>query len=96
MGSLMANRGRGKIINIASIAGLIGRDRPMYQRNTVRGQPVDYAAACAFTGFAELPSTFSRGAALFHQQNRTPVALVGHRAFALGSTPSAKCDDKST
>jgi len=43
----MAARGRGKIINIASIAGLVGRDRRMYTRNGMNGQPIDYAAAKA-------------------------------------------------
>ena len=37
----------GKIINIASIAGLVGRDRRMYDRSEMTGQPVDYAAAKA-------------------------------------------------
>ncbi|HPC61241.1 MAG TPA: SDR family oxidoreductase [Verrucomicrobiota bacterium] len=46
-GRVMARQGAGKIINIASIAGILGRDRRMYQRNQMRGQPVDYAAAKA-------------------------------------------------
>jgi gluconate 5-dehydrogenase len=46
-GKLMADQGHGKIINIASIAGLVGRDRRMYQRNGMLGQPIDYAAAKA-------------------------------------------------
>ena len=43
----MSPRRAGKIINIASMAGLIGRDRRMYARNGMKGQPIDYAAAKA-------------------------------------------------
>ena len=43
----MVKAGHGKIINIASIAGLLGRDRRMYERSEMTGQPVDYAAAKA-------------------------------------------------
>ena len=43
----MAEQGSGKIINIASMAGLIGRDRRLYERSGMNGQPVDYAAAKA-------------------------------------------------
>jgi NAD(P)-dependent dehydrogenase (short-subunit alcohol dehydrogenase family) len=46
-GKHMADSGSGKIINIASIAGLVGRDRGMYERTGLSGQPVDYAAAKA-------------------------------------------------
>jgi NAD(P)-dependent dehydrogenase (short-subunit alcohol dehydrogenase family) len=46
-GKRMAERRSGKIINVASIAGLIGRDRRMYERSGMKGQPVDYAAAKA-------------------------------------------------
>jgi NAD(P)-dependent dehydrogenase (short-subunit alcohol dehydrogenase family) len=46
-GRLMAGQGSGKIVNIASIAGLVGRDRSMYARSQMNGQPVDYAAAKA-------------------------------------------------
>jgi NAD(P)-dependent dehydrogenase (short-subunit alcohol dehydrogenase family) len=46
-GRIMAGQGSGKIINIASIAGMIGRDRRMYERSEMGGQPVDYAAAKA-------------------------------------------------
>jgi len=45
--SRMAKRGAGKIINIASIAGMVGRDRRMYDRHGMLGQPIDYAAAKA-------------------------------------------------
>ncbi len=47
VGRVMARQGTGKIINIASIAGMIGRDRRMYDRNDMSGQPIDYAAAKA-------------------------------------------------
>ena len=46
-GRIMAEQGYGKIINVASIAGLLGRDRKMYERSGMKGQPVDYAAAKA-------------------------------------------------
>lgn len=44
---LMKSREAGKIINIASIAGLVGRDRRIYADTGMLGQPVDYAAAKA-------------------------------------------------
>jgi NAD(P)-dependent dehydrogenase (short-subunit alcohol dehydrogenase family) len=46
-GRIMAPKRRGKIINIASMAGLFGRDRRMYARSGMSGQPVEYAAAKA-------------------------------------------------
>ena len=46
-GRIMVRQGRGKIINIASISALLGRDRRMYERVGMRGQPVDYSAAKA-------------------------------------------------
>ncbi len=46
-GRIMVSQGSGKIINIASMAGLIGRDRRVYSQNNMLGQPIDYAAAKA-------------------------------------------------
>ncbi|MBM6593634.1 SDR family NAD(P)-dependent oxidoreductase [Microvirga pudoricolor] len=46
-GKRMAERGSGRIINIASIAAHVGRDRSVYDRNGLKGQPVDYAASKA-------------------------------------------------
>ena len=45
VGKIMADQKSGKIINIASIAGILGRDRRMYDRSGMDGQPIEYAAA---------------------------------------------------
>ena len=47
VGRIMAAQKSGKIINIASMAGMMGRDRRMYENNQMKGQPIDYAAAKA-------------------------------------------------
>lgn len=47
VGKTMVEQQSGKIINIASIAGIVGRDRRIYERNGLLGQPIDYAAAKA-------------------------------------------------
>ena len=44
-GRAMVEAGRGSIINIASIAGMCGRDRRMYERTGLGQQPIGYAAA---------------------------------------------------
>ena len=46
-GRIMAAQGFGSIINIASIAGILGRGREMYRSTGLAEQPVDYAAAKA-------------------------------------------------
>ncbi len=44
-GKKMKERKCGKIINIGSIAGIVGRDREIYYNAGMKEQPVDYAAA---------------------------------------------------
>jgi NAD(P)-dependent dehydrogenase (short-subunit alcohol dehydrogenase family) len=44
---IMVRQRQGRIINIASIAGLVGRDRSLYKRHKMKGQAVDYAGAKA-------------------------------------------------
>jgi NAD(P)-dependent dehydrogenase (short-subunit alcohol dehydrogenase family) len=46
-GKIMVEQGYGKIINIASIAGMVGRDRRMYHRTGLAEQPIEYAASKA-------------------------------------------------
>ena len=45
VGAYMKAQQSGKIINIGSIAGMVGRDRRMYYKANKMEQPVDYAAA---------------------------------------------------
>jgi NAD(P)-dependent dehydrogenase (short-subunit alcohol dehydrogenase family) len=47
VGRYLVQQKFGKIINIASNAGLVGRDRGMYHRTNKTEQPVDYAASKA-------------------------------------------------
>lgn len=46
-GRIMVEQKSGSIINIASIAGMLGRDRQMYEKSGLSEQPIDYAAAKA-------------------------------------------------
>jgi NAD(P)-dependent dehydrogenase (short-subunit alcohol dehydrogenase family) len=44
---IMVPQGSGKIISVSSVAALVGRDRALYERNGLKGQAIDYAAAKA-------------------------------------------------
>jgi len=69
VGVLMARQGFGKIINVASISGLIGRSRAIYHRNKVREPAVDYAAAKA--GIIGLTRDLAACLAPYHIQVNT-------------------------
>lgn len=45
VGGFMMEQKSGRIINIASVAGHVGRDRRMYHTNNKMEQPIEYAAA---------------------------------------------------
>lgn len=47
VGRYMVARHSGKIINMGSIAGIVGRDREMYYKSDKNEQPIDYAASKA-------------------------------------------------
>ncbi len=47
VGRFMMEQGYGKIINIGSIAGIVGRNREMYRKSNKMEQPIDYAASKA-------------------------------------------------
>jgi NAD(P)-dependent dehydrogenase (short-subunit alcohol dehydrogenase family) len=47
IGRHMVARRSGRIINVASVSGMVGRDRRLYREQGVREPPVDYAAAKA-------------------------------------------------
>lgn len=45
VGKYMMEQKRGKIINVGSIAAIVGRNRDMYRKTNKMEQPIDYAAA---------------------------------------------------
>jgi len=45
IGKYMMEQKSGKIINMASIAAVVGRNRDMYRKNNIMEQPIDYSAA---------------------------------------------------
>ena len=77
----------GSILSLASIAGLVGRDRRMYYRNGKTEQPVDYAAAKA----GILGMTRDLAAALAPHGIR--VNAVSPGGFDKGDLPPGFVDD---
>lgn len=47
VGKYMLEQRSGSIINLGSIAGIVGRDRAIYEQAGINQQPIDYAAAKA-------------------------------------------------
>ena len=87
IGRIMAERKCGKIINIASISGMIGRSREIYRRNHKREQPVDYAAAKA--GVIGLTRDLAAYLAPFNIQ----VNAISPGAFDRGPLPAGFVSD---
>jgi NAD(P)-dependent dehydrogenase (short-subunit alcohol dehydrogenase family) len=77
----MVAKRSGKVINVASMAGLIGRDRRIYRQHSVREPPVDYAAAKA--GVLGL----TRDLAAFLAPYRVQVNAICPGGFDKGTLP---------
>ncbi|PYI39409.1 gluconate 5-dehydrogenase [Arthrobacter psychrolactophilus] len=80
----------GAVINIASIAGLVGRDRRMYSNGGVEQQPIDYAAAKA--GVIGL----SRDLAAAWAQFAVRVNSISPGGFGPRQLPNAFADEYAT
>lgn len=87
VGRYMANQHSGKIINIGSIAGVVGRDREMYRRNHKTEQPVDYAASKA--GIIGM----TRDLAAFMAPYNVQVNCISPGGFDKGDLPQGFVED---
>jgi NAD(P)-dependent dehydrogenase (short-subunit alcohol dehydrogenase family) len=84
---VMAAQRSGKIINIGSIAGIVGRDREMYRKNNKMEQPVDYAASKAgIIGF-------TRDLAAFMAPYGVQVNCISPGGFDKGELPKGFVND---
>jgi NAD(P)-dependent dehydrogenase (short-subunit alcohol dehydrogenase family) len=81
IGRHMVARRSGRIINVASISGLVGRDRRIYRQQGVREQPVDYAAAKAGV------LGFTRDLAAFLAPSGVRVNSLSPGGFDKGTLP---------
>lgn len=87
VGRYMADQRSGKIINIGSIAGIVGRDRDMYRRNGKMEQPVDYAASKA--GIIGM----TRDLAAFMAPYQVQVNCISPGGFDKGDLPQGFLQD---
>ena len=83
VGSYMAECRSGRIVNIASIAALVGRDRRMYHETGKMEQPVEYAAAKA--GIVGLTQDLAAYMAPYHVR----VNCISPGGFDKGDLPAA-------
>lgn len=87
IGKRMAERKSGKIVNIGSIAGLVGRNREMYRKNAKMEQPVDYAASKA--GVIGM----TRDIAAFMAPYGVTANCISPGGFDKGDLPAGFVDD---
>ena len=82
----MVKKGAGKVINIGSIAGIVGRDRELYHRANKTEQPVDYAGAKGGV------IAFTRDLAGFLCDYGIQVNCISPGGFDKGDLPKAFVD----
>lgn len=82
VGRYMAEKQRGKIINIGSVAAMVGRERSMYRNNDKTEQPVDYAASKA--GITGMTRDLAAYLAPYHIQ----VNCISPGGFDKGDLPA--------
>jgi NADP-dependent 3-hydroxy acid dehydrogenase YdfG len=88
----MAEQGSGTIINLGSIAGIVGRNRDMYHEANKMEQPVEYAAAKG------VRTTTENHGYIFQDPERVEelILAVGHENYGwlcdIGNFLCADCD----
>ena len=85
----MAEQGSGTIINLGSIAGIVGRSRDMYHAANKMEQPVEYAAAKGGV------IAFTRDLAAFMAPYGVTVNCISPGGFDKGELPQAFIDGYS-
>ena len=85
----MAEQGSGTIINLGSIAGIVGRSRDMYRAANKMEQPVEYAAAKGGV------IAFTRDLAAFMAPYGVTVNCISPGGFDKGELPRAFIDGYS-